>query len=371
MSKSIVWPAALALLVAGIARGQGLACRGVGGSGPPDSVMISIDLAKTEGGEWKAPHGRIGDQGSDHATSVLVKDGVLTAVFEQLKATYVGPVASGGGVISGAWTKDGRRMPFNVGCRVTAPVPDASPHTVRFIAVQKDVQLEVLDWGGSGRPVVLLHGLAATAHDFDAFAPTLTADYHVYALTRRGFGRSSVPDGGYSSDRFGDDVVAILDSLHLDRPVLVGHSLGGVELSSVGSRFPQRIAGLIYLDAAYPYAYVDTTRMRAMEPIPELMPKCPCSVTEKLELGGGTQYRHIPVPVLAIYAMKPDWDTRNYDDRAPDWTPAAQAREFERGVPTARVVRIPNANHYVFRSNEAQVLSEMRAFISRLPAAKP
>jgi alpha-beta hydrolase superfamily lysophospholipase len=71
---------------------------------------------------------------------------------------------------------------------------DPSPHTTRFITVDKDVRLEVLDWGGSGRPIVLLAGGGNTAHIFDDFAPNLTAHYHVYGITRRGFGAS-----GYSA----------------------------------------------------------------------------------------------------------------------------------------------------------------------------
>jgi len=43
------------------------------------------------------------------------------------------------------------------------------------------------------------------------------------------------------------------------------------------------------------------------------------------------------------------------------------ADAFARGVPTARVVRIPNADHYVYRSNEAQVIDEMRKFLKTLP----
>jgi pimeloyl-ACP methyl ester carboxylesterase len=50
-------------------------------------------------------------------------------------------------------------------------------------------------------------------------------------------------------------VLAVFDALHLDKPILVGHSIGGEELSSIGSRFPQRVAGLVYLEAGYPYAY--------------------------------------------------------------------------------------------------------------------
>lgn len=64
---------------------------------------------------------------------------------------------------------------------------DPSPHIVRFVTVDKDVRLEVLDWGGSGRPIVLLAGGGNTAHVFDHFAPKLTTHYHVYGITRRGF----------------------------------------------------------------------------------------------------------------------------------------------------------------------------------------
>src|ERR1700730_10938881 len=137
------------------------------------------------------------------------------------------------------------------------PWRDPSPHIIQFVTVDENVKLEVLDWGESGRPLVLLAGVGNTAHIFDDFAPKLTSEYHVYGITRRGFGASSTPASGYSADRLGDDVLAVLDALKLDRPVLAGHSIAGEELSSVGSRQPQRIAGLIYLDAGSQYAYYD------------------------------------------------------------------------------------------------------------------
>jgi pimeloyl-ACP methyl ester carboxylesterase len=137
---------------------------------------------------------------------------------------------------------------------------DPSPHSVQFVTVEEKVRLEVLDWGGKGQSVVLLAGLGNTAHVFDNFAPKLTTMYHVYGITRRGYGASSAPDFGYSADRLGDDVLAVIDALKLERPVLAGNSLAGEELSSVGSRHPEKVAGLIYLDAAYAYAYYDRTR---------------------------------------------------------------------------------------------------------------
>src|SRR5580698_1479317 len=110
---------------------------------------------------------------------------------------------------------------------------------IQFITVDrvsdKDVKLEVIDFGGAGRPLVLLAGLGSDAHAFNKFAPKLTARYHVYGITRRGFGVSSAPSTGYTADRLGDDVLAVLDYLKLDRPILVGHSIAGEELSSIGS----------------------------------------------------------------------------------------------------------------------------------------
>src|SRR4029079_10803958 len=134
-----------------------------------------------------------------------------------------------------------------------------SPRTM-FVTVQPDVKLEVVDWGGSGRPVVLLAGRGQTAHSFTSFAPSLASFYHVYSMTRRGYGASSKPATGYLADRLADDVLAVIDSLRLTKPVVAGHSLAGQELSSLGSRHADRVAGLVYLDAGYGYAFYDSSK---------------------------------------------------------------------------------------------------------------
>jgi pimeloyl-ACP methyl ester carboxylesterase len=104
------------------------------------------------------------------------------------------------------------------------------------VTVDRDVRLEVLDWGGTGQPMVFLAGLGNDAHVFDRFAPQFTAEYHVYGIRRRGFGASRKPaptDGNYAADRLGDDLLPVMNSLRLERPELVGHSLAGEELSSI------------------------------------------------------------------------------------------------------------------------------------------
>lgn len=304
---------------------------------------------------------------------------------------------------------------------------NASAAKVQMVAVDQDVRLEVLDWGGTGRPLVFLAGLGNTAHVFDTFAPKFTPSYHVYGITRRGFGNSSKPDpanNSYSADRLGDDVLAVLESLKLDHPVLAGHSLAGEELSSIGSRHPERVAGLIYLDAGYGYAFYDSIHgdmifdfFRLQKRIDDYMsgkvedahkfsedfssnvsqldkdlredhqrdpslpafqaPRGPTPPIIKAINLGAQEYTKIPVPVLAIFAcphnfdfdpsLKNDPKTKAALVAANLFYTSRQADAFAVGVPSAHIVRLPNADHYVFRSNEADVLREMNAFLANLP----
>jgi pimeloyl-ACP methyl ester carboxylesterase len=102
---------------------------------------------------------------------------------------------------------------------------DASPHRVRFIEVEDGVRLETLDWGGTGRALVLLAGSGLSGHVYHELAPKLTAFARVLAITRRGYGASSQPIAGYDDRRLAEDVVRVLDAIQIAAPVLVGHSM--------------------------------------------------------------------------------------------------------------------------------------------------
>jgi pimeloyl-ACP methyl ester carboxylesterase len=128
---------------------------------------------------------------------------------------------------------------------------DPSPHTATLVTVEDDVRLEVLDWGGSGQALILLAGLGDTAHVFDDVAPMLATRYRVVGMTRRGHRRSSAPANGYTSERLAEDVVRVMDSAGLKKPVVVGHSFAGEEMHVLGARYSARIAGLVYVDAAF------------------------------------------------------------------------------------------------------------------------
>ena len=78
-----------------------------------------------------------------------------------------------------------------------AACADHTPHKVRFVKVAPGVELEVLDWGGTGKAMVLLTGLGDNAHVYDQFAFQFTDYFHVIGITRRGFLPSSQPRNGY------------------------------------------------------------------------------------------------------------------------------------------------------------------------------
>src|SRR5437773_4729256 len=115
---------------------------------------------------------------------------------------------------------------------------DTTAHRTSFVPVARDVRLHTLDFGGSGPPLVFLAGLGNTAHAWDTFAPRFIDRFHVVAITRRGFGASSHPDDGYDLGTLVNDIRVVLDSLHLQRVSLVGHSIAAEELTRFAVTHP-------------------------------------------------------------------------------------------------------------------------------------
>ena len=269
---------------------------------------------------------------------------------------------------------------------------------------------------------------------FDEFARKLIGSYHVFGITRRGSGASSKPavtSENYSVERLGNDVLAVCDVLHLNKPVLVGHSIAGEELIDIGFKHPEKVAGLAYLDAISGYSFYDPARgdfmidlvdlekqlgaldprtsagdirpivqelqreslprfekdLRSMQmffdstsPPPPPPPKP--GTARKISpwdaiMTSSEKFTTVSAPVLAICALphapvkQPDTDAARAKAKL-----AAQYEQefiggeiaaFQAAVPSARVVRIPNASHAIYRSNEAQVVGEIKAFTATLP----
>lgn len=306
---------------------------------------------------------------------------------------------------------------------------DPSPHQVQFVTVEPGVHLEVLDWGGTGRAVVLLAGSGNTAHVFDEFAPKLRQFCHVYGITRRGYGVSSHPDSGYSEQRLADDVLQVLDQLKLVKPVLMGHSMSGEEMTRLADDHSDRVAGLIYMDAAddptdFPgsspayielfnklpeaartrpdptdadmksfHVYYEWQLQNRDAPFPESelrnqfdenpdgsVGEFKTSDQIHRAVGDGAlkrDYSRIRVPILAFFpAIGGDskYQPKNDNERAAikafnDAT-AVYVNRYKQSLRKApagvKIVDLQRANHYVFLTNQSDVLRETQLFLAGL-----
>jgi non-heme chloroperoxidase len=297
---------------------------------------------------------------------------------------------------------------------------DTSPHKTRFVTVAPGVRLEVLDWGGTGNPMVLLTGNGDNAHVYDEFAFQFTDRFHVIGITRRGFGRSSQPAGGYDLDTRAHDDIAVLDTLGIGQAVFVGHSIAGTELSRLATAYPGRVAKLVYLDAldlgtggwsklsqpplppeptpadlasvqllAAALAREDGYR-KPLAAICNMIrrdaagrvvgPVTPPEVPAKLVAGlQPAVYERIHAPALGIfnritppYHMPYYWSLKPAEQTAFDRDIAALAKwndgaidRFRSQVKGSRVIEIPNTNHYVYVVDEALVVRHMRNFLGK------
>lgn len=364
MTKKTIWVNILLLLVTGTLYAQDIT--GVWqGTLKTGEMRVLIRVSKQLDGSLEAklirPDQNPPDWGAGNgANAVSLEGSDFKFTFNSQKISYEGKLSANGNTITGTWTQEGP-LPLNLQ-RATKETAwrDSTPHTEQFVTVDKDVSLEVLDWGGSGQPLVLLAGMGNSVHIFDRLAPKLTDKFHVYGITRRGFGASSRPASGYSADRLADDVLKVIETLKLKRPVLAGHSVAGEELSSIGSRQPEKVAGLVYLEAAYAYA-IDDPALACTLPPTQPQQGSPKTVTAAIQTGT-QRFTNIKSPALAIYAMPKE----GAPAEGPARTKEACAKAFEKGAPSSRIVRMPGATHYVFISNEAEVLKEIRDFISGL-----
>jgi len=115
---------------------------------------------------------------------------------------------------------------------------------------ERDARLEALDFGGDGPGVLLLHGLAGTAREWEDTAGWLTETHRVVALDQRGHGRSERRPADISREAFRADAVAAIEQLGLAPVVLIGQSLGGHTAFLVAAHRPELVRGLVVAEAS-------------------------------------------------------------------------------------------------------------------------
>jgi pimeloyl-ACP methyl ester carboxylesterase len=275
--------------------------------------------------------------------------------------------------------------------------------------------LHLLDWGGSGTPLLLLPGMGQSAHIFRTLVPALGGRFRAVAVTPRAHGESDTPETGYTLASFAADVRAVMDALEIGRAAVVGHSVGGAVATRLAADEPERVSHLVYLDSLTDYAGVG--RIAARAPVrPPVLPPGASDVIERAwhrafayglwneaveadwraRPGGGVR-RHrrelladlmddvvhtrepfaaISRPALALMAqegvatqfpwLKAD-DPRHAeaeaylrDVRIP-WRRASVER-FRREARHARVAAVPG-NHFFFLSAPQRTAAEIRGFL--------
>lgn len=111
------------------------------------------------------------------------------------------------------------------------------------------VKLVYDEFGDGEITVVLLHGMACSRSHMYPLAEHLGGRYHCVVLDQRGHGDSDKPPTGYTMAEFHADLDALFEELHLDRPILVGHSFGGSISLAYAHAHPDRIRALVMLDS--------------------------------------------------------------------------------------------------------------------------
>jgi pimeloyl-ACP methyl ester carboxylesterase len=255
-------------------------------------------------------------------------------------------------------------------------------------------------------------------------APVLAEKYNVVGMTRRGAGSSDKPDHGYDTARLSQDVIEVLDTLGIEAPILVGMSIAGEELSYLGSHYPERFRGLVYLDAAYDRTLSPDTRHQELNM--SLPPGLPVRPSELLSYEALAQYaqrrgrpRNIPegevmasydlttgqikhdslyqevvtmalqapdyvnikVPALGIFAMpgsvefmmEPWYDPNDsqlrdtvselfqYERRGRE----QQISKFDTEIADSEVLVLENGYHWVFLAHEQEVITAIDKFAAR------
>ncbi|MBO6768093.1 MAG: alpha/beta hydrolase [Erythrobacter sp.] len=140
-------------------------------------------------------------------------------------------------------------------------VPDTDPAEMqakygaapsRMLAIDGDRRVHVRDEGPRDAPVImLLHGSNADLHTWQHWADALKSDYRVVRYDQRGHGLTGpVADGNYALDGFIEDIDAVADALDIERFTLAGNSMGGAIAMGYAIENPDRLDGLVLVDAS-------------------------------------------------------------------------------------------------------------------------
>ncbi len=121
--------------------------------------------------------------------------------------------------------------------------------------IVNDVELYVEDSGGTGRPVILIHGWPLSGKAWEKqVGPLSDAGFRVITYDRRGFGQSEKPGSGFDYDTLTEDLAGLIEAMELEDVTLVGFSMGGGEVARyVGNNGEAHLRSIVFASAVPPY----------------------------------------------------------------------------------------------------------------------
>ena len=129
-------------------------------------------------------------------------------------------------------------------------------------------KMHYLEWGSSGKEIIVLHSMLMNAHDFDIFARSMSVDYRVLAIDLIGHGESVKPLKPVPLNKHVDAIRDVINQRHFKKPVLIGHSVGGILGIVYASKYPNELDKLVLVDFVPRVSTEGNVRRRTPPPKP-------------------------------------------------------------------------------------------------------
>ena len=256
--------------------------------------------------------------------------------------------------------------------------------------LSENVRVACRDFGGTGRCLLMLHGLAGHSGEWSEVAAALAGDFRLIALDQRGHGRSEREPSDLSRPAFVGDVVAVVEQLSLAPVVLIGQSMGGNTAFLAAAAHPGLVESLVVIEASpdgpdpelpahirrwldgWPASFADEDQAKAFFASQGLSPVAWCKGLERRDDGLSpafeddvmvkciaelaacdylTEWRSIRCPTLVVRAERGYLDERHL-------------AELAHALPHGQSLTIPNAGHDVHLDAPKQLAEEIRRFLA-------
>lgn len=241
--------------------------------------------------------------------------------------------------------------------------------------------------GGGRRSLIALHGLIGSGACLLPLVRGLEDRFDLILPDARGHGQSSAPAEGYDYSNLADDVLGLIDSLKLDAPILLGHSMGGLTASLVAARRGQAISALILIDPTFLTpemqrevfeSEVAAEHQRFLletkdDLLAQAQRRSPTRSTEIIEHLVDARLRTSPAAFDVLAPPNPDWRAIVHEIRFPILLLIAErgivsletAQELQRSNPLLSVELITDAGHGLPYDVPERLRDIVSSFVSR------